>query len=302
MTLPSEKYKANEKYQDVTNGRMRYYEFGSGEPTLLLHGMGVQTSAETFQFMFDDLAKSFKIYALDYLGFGKSTRKMEYGPTFDVINDGIREFMDAKGIAKANIVGHSAGGWFGGLLAYQSPQLVNRCVFIGSAGMNSTPSAGVSGYIEPSLERSFESVKGNIYPGSALTEDVGRELAGQMYEIATQPGAFDGLKPLVEQMANPASRRVYLLHRMLPHIQAPILWIFGTGDNMDPLPTWRDEFEKTGGDMTKSSKPWVTPNSKWMLVPGGHNCHWEQPAPIARAITDFLLEEKVTPPPVAARA
>ena len=89
---------------------------------------------------------------------------------------------------------------------------------------------------------------------------------------------------------------------MLPHIQATILWIFGTGDNMDPLPTWRDEFEKLGGDMTKSSKPWVTPNSKWMLVPGGHNCHWEQPAPIARAIKDFLLEEKVTPPPVAARA
>ena len=135
MTLPSEKYKQYEKYQDVTNGTMRYYEFGSGEPTLLLHGMGVQTSAETFQFMFDELGKSFKIYALDYLGFGKSTRKMEYGPTFDVINDGIRDFMDAKGIAKANIVGHSAGGWFGGLLAYQSPERVNRCVFIGSAGM-----------------------------------------------------------------------------------------------------------------------------------------------------------------------
>src|SRR5947208_3089563 len=139
MTLPSAKYASSEKFQDVTNGRMRYYEFGSGEPTLLLHGMGAQTSADTFQFMFDDLGQKLKVYALDYLGFGKSTRKMEYGPTFDVIVGGIREFMDAKGLSRVNIVGHSAGAWFGGLLAYESPERVNRCVFIGPAGLNITP-------------------------------------------------------------------------------------------------------------------------------------------------------------------
>jgi 2-hydroxymuconate-semialdehyde hydrolase len=301
MTLPSEKYAQYEKFQDVTNGQMRYYEFGSGEPTLLLHGMGVQTSAETFQFMFDQLAGKLKIYALDYLGFGKSTRKMEYGPTFDVIVGGIREFMDAKGLTRVNIVGHSAGAWFGGLLAYESPERVNRCVFIGPAGLNITPVPTVSGYSRPSREGTLNSLQSSIVPGSAITPEIAGELADQMLSIATMPGAFEGLQPLVDQMANPASRRQYLLHRHLPRIEAPILWIWGTGDTMEPLPTWAEEFDKLGGDMAKSAKPWVSPNSKYFLVQGGHNCHWEQPDTISQYVLDFLLEEKA-PQPAGAQA
>src|SRR5439155_26501298 len=165
-----------------------------------------------------------------------------------------------------------------------------------------TPVPTVSTYTAPTKEQYLESLKSSVVPGSGVTEETRPELADQLLSMATQPGAFDGLKPLVDQMANPASRRQYLLQRHLPHIKAPILWIFGTGDTMDPLPTWRDEYEKVQGDMSKSSKPWVTPNSKYLLVQGGHNCHWEQPAKIAGYITDFLLEEKVPAPAAAARA
>jgi pimeloyl-ACP methyl ester carboxylesterase len=296
MTLPSAKYAQYEKFQDVTNGRMRYYEFGAGEPTLLLHGMGVPTSADTFQFMFDHLAGRLKVYALDYLGFGKSTRKMEYGPTFDVIVDGIREFMDAKGLTRVNLVGHSAGAWFGSLLAYQSPDRVNRCVYIGPAGLNITPVASVSGYAQPTREGTLNSLQASVFPGSAVTPEIAEELADQMLAMATMPDAFEGLQPLVDQMANPASRRQYLLHRHLPLIKAPILWLWATGDNMEPLPTWTEEFDKLGGDMSQSTKPWVSPNSKYFLVEGGHNCHWEQPETIARYVLDFLLEQKVPQP------
>jgi pimeloyl-ACP methyl ester carboxylesterase len=302
MALPSAKYTQNEKFQDVTNGRMRYYEFGSGEPTLLLHGMGVNTSADTFQFMFDYLAPRLKVYALDYLGFGKSTRKMDYGPTFDVIDGGIREFMDAKGLTKVNIVGHSAGAWFGGLLGYESPDRVNRCVFIGPAGLNITPVASVSGYSKPSREGLVASLQSSIVPGSAITQDVAGEFAEQMLSIATMPGAFEGLQPLVDQMADPSSRRQYLLHRHLPRIQAPILWIWGTGDTMEPLPTWTEEFGRLNGDMSRSVKPWVSPNSKYFLVQGGHNCHWEQPQAIAGYVLDFLLEDKVPAAPAKVSA
>src|SRR5687767_325561 len=119
--------KKYEKYEDLSNGRVRYYEAGSGDNhTLLLHGMGSQTSADTFAFIFDKLAEKLHVYNLDMLGFGKSSRKMEYGPTFEVVIDGIREFMDKKGIQKVNLVGHSAGGWFGSILAYESPERINK--------------------------------------------------------------------------------------------------------------------------------------------------------------------------------
>ncbi|MFT7461335.1 MAG: hypothetical protein ACI909_004036, partial [Planctomycetota bacterium] len=39
-----------EKFETITQGKVRYYEAGEGESLLLLHGMGVYTSADTFQF------------------------------------------------------------------------------------------------------------------------------------------------------------------------------------------------------------------------------------------------------------
>ena len=125
--------------------------------------MGVQTSAETFQFMFDDLAKSLKVYALDYLGFGKSTRKMEYGPTFDVIIDAFA--VHGRQGHRQGEPGRPQRRWLVRRPhAYQSPERVNRCVFIGSAGMNVTPVPTVSGYSAPTREQYLESLKSSVCP------------------------------------------------------------------------------------------------------------------------------------------
>ena len=37
-----------EKYESLTQGKVRYYEAGEGENLLLLHGMGVTNSADSF--------------------------------------------------------------------------------------------------------------------------------------------------------------------------------------------------------------------------------------------------------------
>ena len=44
----------------------------------------------------------------------------------DGARDHIREFMDLLGIEKANIAGHSMGGWIATLLAYESPDRINK--------------------------------------------------------------------------------------------------------------------------------------------------------------------------------
>jgi pimeloyl-ACP methyl ester carboxylesterase len=279
-----------EKFQDLTNGRVRYLEAGSGDNhTFLLHGMGQQTSAETFAFIFEELAKSLHVYNIDMLGFGKSSRLMNYGPTFEVIIDGLREFMDVKGLSKVNLVGHSAGGWFGSILAYESPDRINKLVMIGSAGMNVTPVATVSSPPAPSLEGAKAGTHAAVYEGSDFTPEQADWLAEQMYGMATQPGVADGgMKPLLHQMATADIRNHWLIQRRLPYIKAPTLVIFGTGDTMEPYPTWNEEWDKIGGDVSKSAKPWQIPGAKYVQLPAGHNSHWERPNEISQMIVDFL--------------
>ena len=301
MPLPDlSKY---EKYQNVTNGRIRYYEAGSGdEHTLLLHGMGVVTSADTFQFAIEPLAEKLHIYALDYLGFGKSTRMLPQGPLFDVVVDGIREFMDAKGIESANIIGHSAGGWFGPILAYESPHRVRKLISMGGAGMNVEPAGGhgspennfLGRYAPPTKEGAIQGISRSFYEGSQMTPELAEEMAEQQLSYGKMEGAFEGLKPLVRQMATAEIRAQYLLQRRLPHIKVPCLFIWGKGgpgkpgDTMDPYPTWTEEYERLGGDMSKSSKPWVVPGASYLATETGHNIQWEKPELFAQICIDYI--------------
>ena len=54
--------------------------------------------------------------------------------SFAYIVDFVREFQDALGIERSNIVGHSMGGWLASLFAYESPNRVNKLVLVGSGG------------------------------------------------------------------------------------------------------------------------------------------------------------------------
>jgi 4,5:9,10-diseco-3-hydroxy-5,9,17-trioxoandrosta-1(10),2-diene-4-oate hydrolase len=306
MPLPDlSKY---EKYQKVTNGYIRYYEMGSGdEHTILAHGMGVVTSADTFQFAMEHLAKDLHIYAIDYLGFGKSSRTLPQGPTFDVIVDGIREFMDAKGIESANLIGHSAGGWFGPILAYESPHRIRKLISMGGAGMNVEPAGGegtpendfLGRYAPASLEGARASINRSLYEGSQMTEELADAMAQQMFEHGTREGALEGLKPLVRQMATAEVRAQYLIQRRLPHIKVPCLFIWGkggpgqSGDTMDPYPTWTEEYDRLSGDMSKSVKPWVVPGASYLATSTGHNIQWEKPELFAQICIDYIKKGTV---------
>ena len=64
--------KANSKFVNVDGIRTRYFEGGSGEPMLLVHGgnFGSNISALAWTPIFDHLAQHFHVYALDKLGQG----------------------------------------------------------------------------------------------------------------------------------------------------------------------------------------------------------------------------------------
>jgi len=281
-----------QRFEQLTQGKVAYYEAGRGKPTLLLlHGMGLQTSSYTFQWIFKPLAKRHHVIAMDYLGFGDSDRVLKNGPTFDVIVDGIREFMDRQKIRKPVVIGHSAGGWFGGMLAYESPDRVGALIGIGSAGMNVATSAGVMAFAPTTPESARRSVNASIYGGSQMTPPGADEWGQALYRMGSKPGAYEGMKPLVEQMQNPDKRKSYLLQRRLPYITVPNMWVFGEVESMEPYPTWTREWGKIKGNPRKSSLPFVTPKGKYVMVKGAtHNVQWEQPERIVKIIEDFVVK------------
>jgi len=278
-----------EKFVQLTAGKVRYLEAGTGDPLLMVHGMGFANSANTFDTVFDEFAEHFHVYSLDMLGFGLGDRELLDAPTFDTIIDTIRELMDHVGIAKAHYIGHSAGGWVGGLFAYESPERVDKMVMLCSAGLNIEPSAGIGNAPSvPTFEQMKERTAGQFLDKTKATDELMAQIAAPQKKAADQPNALASLNPLLHQMATPAIRNRYLLQRRLPHIKAKTLVAWGEGDVMDPYPTWTKEYASLGGDMSKSEKPWVIPGAKYVLLPTGHNPHWERPAETAKLLIDFL--------------
>lgn len=273
----------------LTCGENRYLEAGDGPPLLLLHGMGVAMSANSMELLIPHLAVRFRVLAPDLLGFGLGTRRVEAGPTFDLILEQLREFMDRLDLAQVHLVGHSLGGWLGGLLAYQSPQRLGRLVTLCGAGLNREPAAGVGAKPQTSREQLRDLVRGGLRDPDRLGAAGLEQIVDGLYAAAVAPGAAGSLDPLLAQMQSPAVRERYMLHRRLPYLTVPTLMLWGEHDPLDPYPTWSAEFDALGGDMHRSSKPWAPGGARFAKLPCGHHPQWELPQQTAALVGDFLL-------------
>src|SRR5687768_16769466 len=82
------------RYFRWEGGDLAYSVAGEGEPLLLVHGVYAGASSFEFRKNFEELSKSFRVYALDLLGCGMSERpSRRYGPE-DVasqVEDFVRE-------------------------------------------------------------------------------------------------------------------------------------------------------------------------------------------------------------------
>lgn len=108
-----------------------YYEtYGSGEPILLLHGNSQNIMA--FKFQIGELAKRYKVVAVDTRGQGESTDKSTGPLTYDLFAADMKQFLDSLHIKKINILGWSDGGNTGLTMALRYPDYVNKLAIMGS--------------------------------------------------------------------------------------------------------------------------------------------------------------------------
>ncbi len=110
----------------AVNGMQMYYEVtGQGEPLVVLHG--AYMDIPTMGAIIPKLAETHRVYALEFQGHGRTT-DIERKITYQNLADDVAAFMDAVGLAKADVFGYSMGGQAGLQLAIRHPAKVNRLV------------------------------------------------------------------------------------------------------------------------------------------------------------------------------
>ena len=93
------------------NGITLYYEtHGTGPEVVLIHGFG--DSAALWQAQVDGLQDRYRLTTLDMRGHARSGAPSDVGLyTQDQIVEDVRAVMDAAGVARAVVGGHSLGGY-----------------------------------------------------------------------------------------------------------------------------------------------------------------------------------------------
>ena len=273
---------------ELIGGSLRYYEFGTGNNhIILLHGMGEWSAADMWVQWVDPLMKIGHVYAIDMPGFGNSRQGwFGGGATIGVVVDALREFMDLRQIPSARVVGHSAGGWFGAILAYESPDRVRSLVMLGSAGLNIAASVTGAPVTHESITASFDALTGD---DSELSPSGARALADRFWHVCDYPRGIEALSSMLQEMMNPEVRKHWLLQHRIPYIRVPTIVAFGDGEGMEPYPTWNSEWEAIEGDPSRSSKPWVIPGAEYVRLDGAsHYVTFRNTSRVLAVVEPFL--------------
>src|SRR5579884_487377 len=96
---------ANE-FAVIRGRRIHLVDRGQGKPILLIHGYGASKSS--WGDLIDQLSGEFRVIAPDLPGFGYSDRyEGDYRPT--ALADDLAALLEQRGVARADVVGHSWG-------------------------------------------------------------------------------------------------------------------------------------------------------------------------------------------------
>lgn len=113
---------------EVLVGQVRLAYRVSGDPgappMLLLHALG--DNAGYWETVGAALAEAFRVYTPDLRGHGSSDWPGSY--SFELMRDDILGFLDALGLDRITLIGHSMGGTVAYLIAEEQPERVERLI------------------------------------------------------------------------------------------------------------------------------------------------------------------------------
>jgi pimeloyl-ACP methyl ester carboxylesterase len=121
------------KHVQVAGHRMAYFERGSGEPVLLLHGFGANKDG---WLQYARELRDYRVIIPDLPGFGDSEWKPQerYGIHEQV--ERLKAFVDALDLGPVHIAGNSMGGAIAGTFAATYPESVKTLLLMDNAAID----------------------------------------------------------------------------------------------------------------------------------------------------------------------
>jgi pimeloyl-ACP methyl ester carboxylesterase len=214
---------------DATGHRWSYFDGGSGETVVLVHGFAA--NKETWLELAPALTARYRVIIPDLPGWGASQRIA--GEDYDVRAQAarLRAFMAALGMTRVHLVGHSMGGHIAGIAASRRDAPVATLTLIATAGVHFTENdfarrvfAGETPFNAANVDE-YERFLGEAFAEQPFLP---RRIKGVLVERAQSSQAFQA--ELLKRMVS--GRYGYLLERRLPKIAAPTLVIWGDRDRI----------------------------------------------------------------------
>ena len=269
-----------EKFVQVDGLKTRYLEEGNGPEVLLLHGASLGSSADVWERNLAPLAAhGLRPIAFDQPGFGLTDNPKDYSVPYR--RRFILQFIDALGIKKAALVGHSQAGAMAVGLAFDHTDRISKVVALATGsllpplpeGGKSGPGEGEEGgNSEPTLGESRALLEHNIFNHSLITPkvveqrhrmSVGKNFQALLERSKAPRGGGKDPVPIWERLhqlpvpllmiygkqdRGSAAARAALLKERFPTLKLHLL------DNAKHLAQWdaAEEFERLAGPFFSS--------------------------------------------------
>jgi 2-hydroxymuconate-semialdehyde hydrolase len=254
---------AHAKFVETRSGRVHVLDQGEGPVIMLMHGTG-RSIADWQEGLADRLAKTHRVVAFDYYGHGLSDRGkgLRYGHVLWAQQ--AIDLMDAMGIVRASIVGHSTGGVVVSRVAVKYPDRIERVVIMGT-GVAMDPMQ-----ILPFIPGVGEFVMGRTV---MFTDTFSARHERAMEAAYAIQGTRRGLLVYIRRQYTIDG--VELLFGIFDEIEAPVLQIHGELDASIPLQAGRELSKRTGAEFIE--------------VPGAsHDVHIDAKDFVADKILSFV--------------
>jgi pyruvate dehydrogenase E2 component (dihydrolipoamide acetyltransferase) len=205
---------------------------GAGEsedaPIVLVHGFGGDLN--NWLFNQPDLAQSHCVYALDLPGHGRSSKDVGAGD-LGVLSDALGAFLDALGISRAHLCGHSLGGAVVLDLALRHPETAASLTLISSAGLGPEINGSyIDGFIAAGRRKEMKAVLALLFAAPGV---VSRDMVEELLRYKRLDGVEAALRVIAEAVF-PGGRQAVVLAERLSEFVQPVQVIQGREDRILP--------------------------------------------------------------------
>ncbi len=255
---------------EVNGARMAVDEYGAGAPVVLVHGLGT-TATDLWKNVTAELASDFRVVAYDLRGSGSS--QVAPGPyPIELLAGDLAALIDALGLDRVAIVGHSLGG--GIALQYAAAHPERTRAVVGVAAVAEPPKPR-----KQAMRERADAVETNGM--AAVAEDVAADGIAPSFREAHPEELQELISLLASNSPEGYAAQCRTLATMsapdLARISAPVLLVCGELDVPSPPSMNRDVAARL-------------PDAEVVVIPDcAHIIPWEKPAELLAAARPFLV-------------